>query len=117
MGGMKHILFADKTILVGDEAADALVEYAVALASKGAADTVEYTGIGADGGTVDATFLVNAAAALIVETTPSDLPEPDNAAEVARLRARIDALTGEHPVQPGDGELTSGADYEDSYEQ
>ncbi|PPI20546.1 hypothetical protein C5D34_07370 [Rathayibacter sp. AY1B1] len=116
MDGMKHILFADKTILVGDEAADALVEYAVALAAKGAADTVEYTGIGADGGTVDATFLVNAAAALVIETTPSDLPEPDNSEEVARLRRRIDALTGEHPVQPGDGELTTGADYEDSYE-
>ncbi|PPF09576.1 hypothetical protein C5C45_14560 [Rathayibacter rathayi] len=114
MDGMKHILFADKTILVGDEAADALVEYAVALAAKGTADSVEYSGIGADGASVDATFLVNAAAALVVETTPSDLPEPDNAREVARVRQRIHALTGEHPVQPGDGELTAG--YDDLHE-
>ena len=77
---MKHLLFADKTILVSDDAADALVAYAVALAANDGADTVEYTGIGADGATVQVSFLVNSGASLVSESTHSDLPEPDNSA-------------------------------------
>ncbi|MBF4463028.1 MULTISPECIES: hypothetical protein [unclassified Rathayibacter] len=113
---MKHILFADKTIVVGDDAADALVEYAVALAARSQADDVEYLGIGADGATVRVTFLVNAASALVVETTPSDLPEPDNTDEIRRIRSRIDALTGTHPVQPAVHPITSDFDVESGLE-
>lgn len=110
MDGMKHILFADKTILVGDDAADALVAYGVALAAHRTADRVDYTGIGADGATVEVSFLLNSGAALVVETTPSEIPEPDNHDEVARVRARTEALTGAHPVQPGDQSITSDFD-------
>lgn len=113
---MKHILFADKTILLGDDAADALVAYAVALASNSTADRVEYTGIGSDGATIQVSFLLNAGASLVAETTPSELPEPDNREEVERIRARTEALVGSHPVQPGDGDLTSDFDVENRLE-
>jgi hypothetical protein len=112
MKGMKHILFADKTILLGDDAADALVAYAVALGANQTADRVEYTGIGADGATIQVSFLLNSGASLVSETTPSELPEPDNHEEVQRIQARTEALVGSHPVQPGDGELTSDFDAE-----
>ncbi|PPF13101.1 hypothetical protein C5C36_09560 [Rathayibacter sp. AY1G1] len=112
---MKHLLFANKTILVGDDAADALVEYGVALAASSTADRVEYTGIGADGGTVQAVFLLNAGAALVAETTPSDLPEPDNTAEVARIRERTRALTGVFPVQPSEDDITFDVELEHGF--
>ncbi|PPF71684.1 hypothetical protein [Rathayibacter sp. AY1E6] len=109
---MKHLLFANKTMLVGDDAADALVEYGVALAVSSTADRVEYTGIGGDGGTVRAVFLLNAGAALVAETTPSDLPEPDNTAEVARIRERTRTLTGVFPVQPSEDDITFDVELE-----
>lgn len=112
---MKHLLFANKTILVGDDAADALIEYGVALATKQTADRVEYTGIGADGATVQAVFLLNASAALVAETTLSDLPEPDNAMEVARIRDRTTSLTGGYPVQPLDEDPLFDFDHEHSF--
>ncbi|NQX18337.1 hypothetical protein [Rathayibacter sp. VKM Ac-2857] len=113
---MKHILFADKTVLVGDDAADALVEYAVALAANDTADRVDYTGIGADGATIQVSFLLNAGASLVAETTPSDLPEPDDHAEIARIRERVDALTGNHPIQPDGDAITSDFDLERQFD-
>jgi hypothetical protein len=113
---MKHILFADKTVLVGDDAADALVEYAVALAANDTADRVDYTGIGADGATIQVSVLLNSGASLVAETTPSDLPEPDNQDEIVRIRERIDALTGSHPIQPDDAAITSDFDLERQFE-
>lgn len=112
---MKHLLFANKTILVGDDAADALIEYGVALAANHTADRVTFAGIGADGATVEAAFLLNSGAALVAETTPSDLPEPDNTAEVARIRDRITRLSGGYPVQPTDDDVTFHFDHEHSF--
>jgi hypothetical protein len=38
---MKHITFGEKSLLVGDEATDALLEYAAFLTSAAQGDTVE----------------------------------------------------------------------------
>lgn len=116
MNSMKHILFANKTVLVGDAAADALVAYGVALAANNAADNVEYTCIGADGGIVQVSFLLNAGSALVAESTPSNLPEPNNHAEVARIRERTAALNGSYPVKPADDVITSNFDLETQLE-
>lgn len=113
--GHEALLFANKTILVGDDAADALIEYGVALAANNTADRVTFAAIGADGATVQAVFLLNSGAALVAETTPSGLPEPDNTAEVARIRDRITRLSGGHPVQPTDDDATSHFDHEHSF--
>ena len=37
---MKHLTFADKSLLIGDDAADALLEYAAILAGQAKADNV-----------------------------------------------------------------------------
>lgn len=56
---MKHVMYANKSLLMGDEAADLLAEYAAALAEYGHADNVVLRAVGADGTEVDATFVLN----------------------------------------------------------
>ncbi len=75
---MKHLTYADKSLLVGDEVADLLLQYSARLASSGVADTVEVHAISSDGDDVTATFLLGEGAPLMAETTTSSLPEPDN---------------------------------------
>ena len=41
---MKHVTYSDKSLLVGDIAADLLMRYAAALANTNGADTVDIRG-------------------------------------------------------------------------
>jgi len=89
---MKHITYADKSLLIGDEAADTLIKYAAALGRKQISDSVDVAAISADGDGVTATFLLSASAPLMAETARSPLPEPDNTAVVHHMRKQIAAL-------------------------
>lgn len=89
---MKHLTMADKSLLVGDEAADTLMEYAALIAQTGGGDSVSLRAIGTDGAEVEATFLLNSGTVVISETTPSVVPEPDNRVAVAEMRKRIDGF-------------------------
>ncbi|GAA0964022.1 hypothetical protein [Frigoribacterium faeni] len=86
---MKHITFASKSLLVGDDAADTLLEYAALLAQSGQADTVELNAINADGNAVVATFLLDAGASLMAESTTSEIEAPDNAEAIEYMRSEI----------------------------
>src|ERR1700709_602410 len=86
---MKHITYSDKSVLVGDEAADALLEYAALLGRKTSADTVQLAIIGPDGNEGVATFLLNSGAVIMAESTNSALPEPDNSEALAYMKERI----------------------------
>jgi hypothetical protein len=88
---MKHLSMADKSLLVGDEAADTLLEYAALLARLSSGDSLRLRAIGADGDEVTATLLLNSGTVLIAETSTSSLPEPDNGAAVSYMRGRIDS--------------------------
>jgi hypothetical protein len=46
---MQHVTFADKSLLVGDDAALLLLEYAAAVAGNDEGDTVMLNAIGSDG--------------------------------------------------------------------
>ena len=50
---MKHVMFAEKSLLMGDEVADCLLEYARLLADNSTADTVTIRAISPDGNTID----------------------------------------------------------------
>jgi hypothetical protein len=89
---MKHVTYAKKSLLVDDDAADALIEYARVLADSGSADTVTLRAISPDGNTVDATFLLNASTVLMIESTNSELSAPSNEDITAELRDRIAAI-------------------------
>lgn len=80
---------ADKSLLIGDEAADLLLEYAALLAQIGGGDAVRVHAIGADGDPVTVGFLLNGGTVLLIETSTSTLPEPDNSEAIAYLRGRL----------------------------
>jgi hypothetical protein len=89
---MKHVKYADKALLVDDDTADALIEYARVLADNGGADTVTLRAISPDGNTVEATFLLNGSTVLMIESTNSEVSPPRNDDITAELRDRIAAI-------------------------
>jgi len=106
---MKHVTFGEKSLLVGDAAADTLLEYARLVADNQRADTVALRCISPDGNTVEASFLLNTNTLLMVESTNSEVEPPDNAEAVAEMQQRIDALTRPIGAQPEN-------DWEDDYD-
>ena len=70
---MKHLTYADKSLLIDDATADALLEYAALLARVGDADSVSVSAYSADGQTVEATLLLDAGAPIMSETTHSTM--------------------------------------------
>lgn len=86
---MKHVTYAQKSLLFGDETADALLEYAAVLAADGSADTVQVHAYDSDGDEVLATFVLSDGIELMAETTRSSIPEPDNTEILAYLRERL----------------------------
>ena len=95
---MKVVLFADKSLFIGDDVAGALVEYARLLADTSGADSVSLAGINAHGNLVNATFLLNSTSVILMQSTSRHVEAPDNSLVVRYLMNRIDALT--KPVQP-----------------
>jgi hypothetical protein len=80
---------ADKSLLTGNEAADTLTSYAALLAQVNGGDKVDLLALGADGEEVTATFLLNSGTVLMVESSNSKLPEPDNSDAVDYMKAKI----------------------------
>jgi hypothetical protein len=108
---MKHLTFADKSLLVGDDVADLIVEYAAMLARAGDADTVDVAAYGADGDAVHAKLLLAEGAPLMAETSHTDLPEPDNSETLMYVREQMMRRSSPPSVQPADA--TMPANYED----
>jgi hypothetical protein len=107
---MKHVTFADKSLLMGDDAADVLLEYARLIADTSGADSVTVRAISPDGNTVDAGFLLNANSILMIESTNSEIEAPDNSEIVQEIRGRIEAIT--RPVTPRPADDWSNLDYD-----
>ncbi len=99
---MKHPTYADKSLLVGDDIADLMLEYAALLGSNSIADTVEVQAVGSDGDEVVANFLLGEGAPLMTETTHSTIPEPENLESEVYMReqiARPTSAAGPVPVE------------------
>jgi hypothetical protein len=114
---MMHLTFADKNLLLGTEAAELIVEYAAALARQHTADTVRVNAYGADGDKVEALLLLDEGAPLMVETSHSDLPDPENDDVVDYIRERMQELSGTNearPVDPADDNTI--ADFERDFD-
>jgi hypothetical protein len=97
---MKHVKYAEKSVLVGDDAADTLMEYARVIGDNGGADTVTLEVISPDGNVVEATFLLNGSTEMMIESTNADINPPDNAAAVREMQERIDAIARPSQLQP-----------------
>ena len=111
---MMHVTFADKSFVVGDEAATTALEYAVVLARNSTADTVTLNAISSDGDEVQAILLLGAGAPFMAETVRSSMPEPQNEEAVAYMRTQMDRFTRTSNVGPtSPGDVPSEADYDD----
>lgn len=107
---MKHVTFGEKSLLMGDDAADTLLEYARLVADNDRADTVTLHAVSPDGNTVEASFLLDTSTILMVESTNSNMEPPDNSEMLADLRDRIDAVT--RPVVAKEDSDWTGLDYD-----
>jgi len=97
---MKHVTTTDKSLLIGDTAAVLLMEYGALLGQKQSADDVTLRAHGADGDPVDVTFLLNSGVTLLIESSVSEIPEPDNAEGEQYMLDHIRLLTFPPNAQP-----------------
>jgi hypothetical protein len=104
---MKHVTYAEKSLLIGDEAADTLTEYSAMLANLGRADTVTLKAFGADGDDVEATFVLDQGTILMAESTHSSIPDPDNAEAVRGMRETMMRLSSPAGALPPDETMPS----------
>ncbi|PZE88591.1 hypothetical protein DEJ00_13600 [Curtobacterium sp. MCLR17_039] len=91
---MKYIQYDRSTILTSDDVADAVIEYAAALAGGSRADTVAIPAVAADGTMTTTKVLIGPSSQLVVEDAEEDELEREDTVFVARLRAA--ALTFDH---------------------
>jgi hypothetical protein len=110
---MKHVTYAEKSMLMGTEAADVLMQYAAAIARAHSADTVDLNAIGTDGNSVQATFLLGEGAPLMAETASTDVEEPDNADSVDYMKSRLRLLSSPPTVMAIDPSEFDPNDFED----
>jgi hypothetical protein len=111
---MKHITFGDKSLLIGDAAADALLNYGAFLTSEGRGDTVKVHAISSDGDEVTASFLLGPGVTMMAETTYNRLPEPDNSAALdymERAQKRPIVTTSE-----ATDDILDSSSYDETYE-
>jgi hypothetical protein len=99
---MKHLTVESKDLLIGDEAADLLTQYAAVVADHGLGDRVLLHALSSDGDAVEVMVVLSAGTTIIAETSHNTFPEPDNGESIAYLRKRIKEVTSPPPVQPAD---------------
>ena len=100
---MKHVTYADQSVLVGDEAADVLLRFAAVVADGGRADTVSLNAIASDGELVVSTFLIGTGTNLMAETTSSPLPEPNNQEAIEYMNEKVRQLVTPQQVVADSG--------------
>jgi hypothetical protein len=89
LAAVKHLTIADKSLLVGDEVANVLVQYATLLGKMNSADNVIIRSIGIDGEEVEANYLLNSGTVMMAESTHSKLPEPENGEALSYMQDRL----------------------------
>jgi hypothetical protein len=97
---MKFLTYADRSVLIGNEAADTLIEYSARLAEHGHADSVALNAIGTDGDDIVASFVLGSGTNLMAESTSSKLPEPDNADGLGYMKEKLEEMSSTHTVKP-----------------
>ena len=112
---MKHVTYSDKSLLVGDEAADLILEYAAAIANSGRADTVVLRALGVEGNDVEATFLLDSGTIMMAETATTTVEEPDNNEAIRYMNWRLEALRSQSRTSRFSAEDLTDVDHS-SYE-
>jgi len=109
---MKHVTIADKTLFMGDDIADALLEYARVLGNDDHADTVTVHAIGPDGNSVDVAILLNSSAVVVVESTNAEIEPPSNDEAVRYITDAIERIHRPPSAQTEGADSERGFDFE-----
>ncbi|MFZ7089124.1 quinone oxidoreductase family protein [Curtobacterium sp. RRHDQ10] len=95
---MKHIHYDGVDILASDDVADAVIEYAAALAATGRADTIPVPTSAPDGSSTTIKILIGPSSELIVEDADDDDLEIESPEFVGRLQAAARSFGTVGPV-------------------
>ena len=106
---MKTIHYAGDAVLMNDELADAVVEYAAALARVGSSAELTVPVVIQDGSVLTASMLLGPASQLIVTPTP-EAPEAAADPELLATIHRETALLGSIKAEPVDAATVTGID-------
>lgn len=107
---MKRIGMAGELVITDDRLADAILEYARALARAGTADTVTFPVVGADGDVEQASMLLGPASQMVLTEADDavvDLPVDDALEDVRRRHAQL--------VHPGGSTAPEGPDEDNPF--
>jgi hypothetical protein len=111
---VKHVLYGQKSMFMGDEAASALLDYAAHVAQLRTGARVDLRAFSDEGNLVVVSFVLNGATSLAAESTDLPTDDPDNTAAVAHIRQQIErfsmsadffqgfGLDGEAPARDGE---------------
>jgi len=108
---MKSIHYAGEVLMTGDAIADAVVQYAEALAKNGTSASIAVPVITQDGTATEANFLLGPASQLVAVALESDHADPINEellAVIAFEKAKLDGApvgTGTYDEDPLDYDL------------
>ncbi|MEU1970236.1 hypothetical protein ABZ477_01110 [Microbacterium sp. NPDC019599] len=89
---MKHVSYGEKSLLMDDESADTLIEFASMVAASGGGDTVTLRAINMEGNETDVTFLLDGATMLAVQSATTRAHAPTNDGAVLEMREKIDLM-------------------------
>lgn len=101
---------ADKSLLMDNRSADLLLAYAALVAQIGRGDHVSLQAIGIDGQEVEVGFLLNSGTVMLIESSTSTLPAPDNHAGIEYMQQQLDSYGLDGHDDPHPFELDSDAD-------
>jgi hypothetical protein len=98
---MQRIHYAGGELLTGTDIADAIVDYAAALAGRRTAASIDIPVRTATGGVARAHLLIGPASQLVSESVESEFEELTDEELVGRLRSATIALSGTRPLVGG----------------
>ena len=91
-GVMRRVAYAGGTFVTSDRIAQAMLEYAAALANADRAATLHVPAVGDDGETHDVQVLVGPSSQLMADEIEHAGPEPDGDAFVTSIEGRMATL-------------------------
>ncbi|MGN6127381.1 MAG: hypothetical protein ACTHON_12490 [Humibacter sp.] len=89
---MKQLVVAGAGFLLGDDAADTVVDYATVLTRLSSADAIELRARTVDGRDTTVYFVLNSATSVLALSVADDGSEPDNRAPVSYMRQAIERI-------------------------
>jgi hypothetical protein len=86
---VKRLTYLNVSVYVADDFADAVLDFAAALARSSSAETLRFNAVSKNGKPKTVSFLLGPASSLVIESSERGGKEPDNAEALEFLRGRM----------------------------